>query len=158
MVSPGIVAADDRVIRGDYTVRSGVTIDDNIKIYGGALTVHGRVAANVDQYGRGSVVVGAAGHVEGNIKERDAGRVAVSGDVDGNVEEGGTGGVLLGRSGHVDVRGDLYGNIEEYDAGPVAVGRHAHVDGNVYERREGRLEVRGSVEGDVSEAGRGGAT
>jgi len=42
MVSPGVAAADDRVIRGDHTVRSGVAIDDNIKIYGGTLTVHGR--------------------------------------------------------------------------------------------------------------------
>ena len=38
-MSVGVAAADDLVLKGDYTVRAGVTVDDNIKIYNGTLTV-----------------------------------------------------------------------------------------------------------------------
>ena len=68
-MSTGVALADDLVVKGDYTVRSGRTVDDNIKIYNGTLTVKGTVDGNVEQYGPGSVVVSSRGHVDGNIEE-----------------------------------------------------------------------------------------
>ena len=128
-MTAGVAAADDLVIRGDYTVRYGDTLDAEVKMHGGTLTVHGKVDGNIDQYGSGSVIVGSRGYVNGNIQERDAGRV--------------------------DIRGELNGNIDEAGGGPVIIGRHAYVNGNLKEKHAGNVEVRGRVNGDVDEEGRG---
>ena len=103
----------DVVKRGNYTVRAGVTIDDNIKVYGGTLTVNGKVEGNVYQYRGGSVIVGRYAYVDGNVEEERAGRVEVRGRVEGDVEEKGAGNLLIYPSARIA------GDISESGSGRI---------------------------------------
>lgn len=129
---PTAAHADDDVYRtGNYTVRAGQTIDGDLTVRDGTVTIHGTVDGDVRQIGKGSVIVSRTGKVDGNITESGKGAVRIHGEVDGNVSENG--------KGHVFV----YGTAE--------------IDGDVTERKAGNLYVyRGAdVEGDLSENGKG---
>src|SRR5690606_8816572 len=150
---PVAAQADTVERRGSYTVPRGTTIDDDLVVRGGTVTIHGTVEGNVRQIGKGSVIVGKSGEVDGNITESGAGSVKVRGDVDGNVSERGNGAVRVYRSGEVDgnvsergagklvVRGSVDGNVSEKGKGHVLIHRTAEIDGDVTERKAGNLYV-----------------
>lgn len=60
---PSMAFADDLSRKGSYTVPAGHTIDGNLKVSGGTVTIHGTVKGNVRQVGAGAVVIGARGLV-----------------------------------------------------------------------------------------------
>jgi cytoskeletal protein CcmA (bactofilin family) len=162
-------SADDVTRTGTYTVRAGQTIDGDLKVSSGTVTILGTVKGNVTQTGTGAVIVGSSGTVEGNVAESGSGGVRVAGTVEGNVSEKATGNVVLPLGGHVDgniaerdagnltIASSLNGNAYEYGSGYLLLGKNARVDGNVYERDNGNLYLyRGAqIEGDISEGGSG---
>jgi len=162
-------SADDVTRTGNYTVRAGQTIDGDLKVSSGTLTILGTVKGNVTQTGTGAVIVGSSGTVEGNLAESGSGGVSVSGTVEGNVSEKASGNAVIALGGHVDgniaesddgnltIKSSLNGNAYEYDGGYLLLGKNARIDGNVYERNNGNLYIyRGAqVEGDISEGGSG---
>ena len=166
---PVAAQADEIRRTGNYTVRAGQTIDDDLVVRGGTVRIYGTVEGNVRQIGKGSVIVHSSGKVDGNVSESGSGHVRVYGEVDGNVAEKGSGHVRVYRNGKVDgnvaerdkgtayVRGTVDGNVSENGAGHVYVYRTAKIDGNVYERKAGNLYYyRGAdVDGNIKESGAG---
>lgn len=167
---PTAAQADDDVVRyGNYTVRAGTTIDGNLIVRNGTLTIYGTVDGNVGQSGSGSVHVMRSGEVDGNITEYGTGGVSVAGEVDGNIAERDSGDVIIDSTGDVDgnvgerssgtvrIRGDVDGNVGEAGTGHLVLGHTARVDGNVTEYESGDLHVwRGArVAGDIRETGAG---
>lgn len=142
---PSVALADDISRTGSYTVPAGRTIDGDLTVSGGTVTIHGTVKGNVKQTGNGTVVIGARGLVEGNVDEYGAGDITVYGTVKGNVTER--------VAGHTRVEAGalVEGNAAETGDGSIAV--RGTVKGNVTERDAGSASIVGAVDGNVIEAG-----
>lgn len=127
---------DGRVIIGDATIAEGVTVERNIRIINGTLTVLGVVEGNIRQSGAGSVIVDG-GLVKGNIHEQDEGDITITagGLVEGNAIERDAGDLVI------DGGSTLKGNALEHDAGQVRIEADSLVEGNAIERDEGDIIV-----------------
>jgi hypothetical protein len=75
--------AADAITKGDLTIESGQTVTGPVVVYGGTLTVLGRVNGDAIALG-GDVVVGEGGQVSGNAVAVE-GNVRRDGTVDGDV-------------------------------------------------------------------------
>lgn len=159
--------ADDVVFRGNKTIPAGQTLEKDVTIIDGTLTVRGTIEGNVRQKGVGSVIVDG-GLIKGNIDESEGGVVTIEseGVVEGNIQEEDNGSVeVLGDSlvkgniwernaGVVRISGSLVeGNIYEFDFGNLSIVADSLIKGNVRERDKGKIVLSqdSEVEGDVNE-------
>lgn len=146
--------ADDIVYMGDTTIAADETIEDNIRIVDGTLTILGTVEGNIRQSGAGSVVVDG-GLVTGNIDEDGDGDIVITaeGEVTGNITERGFGDILIEEDGL------LTGNAAERGFGGIRLESGATVEGNLDESGPGDVVLIDSLlEGNLIERGPGAIT
>lgn len=127
--------ADDIVYMGDTTIAADETIDEDVRIVGGTLTVLGTVEGNIRQFGAGDIVV------DGGV-------------VEGDIDEDGDGGIVI------TAEGEVRGNATERGFGDILIEEDGLLTGNATERSDGdiRLEFGATVEGDAVESGMGAVT
>lgn len=126
--------ADDVYNTKNTVIGPNQTIEANIFITNGTLTVRGTVEGNIYEFGAGSVIVNG-GLVKGNIEESSGGAIRVTngGEVEGNLDEQGNGAAVV--SGFSIVKG----NVFESGAGDIIIDASL-VEGNWMKRARGAFE------------------
>ena len=144
-----LINEDINKAAGNLEIPSSTTVNGNVTLNLGELTVLGVVNGNVhSNMGEVSII----GDVNGNV-EANMGQVVISGNVGGDVKarmgevivDGSVGGNLTADIGAVSVGGNLGGDI---DSGFGELIINGAVAGNVYSKG-GNVVINGIVEGDV---------
>lgn len=145
-----VLNEDINKMAGDLEIPRGTTVNGDVTLNVGDLTVLGIVNGNINN-NMGQVKIG--GDVNGDL-ETNMGQVVITGNVSGNVKT---------RMGEVIIDGSLGGNLYS-DLGPATIGGSVGGDivsgfgemlingvvaGNVHSRG-GKVIVNGAVEGDVT--------